>query len=161
MLEITPAEGLTVAPVNIIGFGVPRFVWLIMLKNSARNCSPIRSEIWVFLNTEKSSSAIPGPLNTALPEFPKVPTVGNMYAFGLNHWFGDPMITGPVKAGFIEGLSGLLPSPFPERLDPSWGVKGNPLSKVTMPFNCQPPASLSAVPLNPFSQGFARPMGNS
>ena len=61
-----------------------------------------------------------------------------MKALGLNHWLGLPSTTGPVNAGFSEGRSGLRVSPSPERLEPICGVIGNPLSRVTMPLNCQP-----------------------
>ena len=51
-----------------------------------------------------------------------MPNAGRLNAFGLNHWPGFPSTTGPVNAGFNEGLSGLRVSPSPERFAPITGV---------------------------------------
>src|SRR5437667_12476567 len=105
----------------------------------------------MFLNTEKSKSARPGPLNTPRPKSPQVPAVGIAKALGLNHevltvksWL--PGTTGPVKDGFSEGRSGFLVLPSPERLEPSSGVNGKPVNIVAIPFTCQPPMSFSRTP---------------
>ncbi len=53
---ITPAvgDGPPVAAVYTTGFGVLKFVWLKMLKNSARNCRLSRSVKIILLVAEKS-----------------------------------------------------------------------------------------------------------
>jgi len=43
--RVKHALGLTVVPLNTTGVGVPKFARLKILKNSARNCKPIRSKI--------------------------------------------------------------------------------------------------------------------
>src|SRR5579884_3200284 len=55
---MTPAvwAGTVEADVNTTGFGVPRFAWFRILKNSARNCSRMRSVNAVVLSADKSSS---------------------------------------------------------------------------------------------------------
>ena len=73
-----PAEELIALPANTDGLGKPKFAWFSRLKTSARNCMLIFSDTAVFLNTEKSTSVIPGPVSTPLPTFPKVPTIGRM-----------------------------------------------------------------------------------
>lgn len=69
---ITPAvlDGAEPADVNTTGFGVEKFVWLRILKNSDRNCSFNFSESGNSLSAEKSSVANPGPVNTSRPTFP-------------------------------------------------------------------------------------------
>ena len=41
--------------------GNPKFGWLNRLKHSARNCTRLDSSILKYLNSERSTSAIPGP----------------------------------------------------------------------------------------------------
>jgi hypothetical protein len=83
----TPAVGEMpeVAEVYTTSFGVRRFVWLRMLKNSARNCNPKRSVICEFLVAEKSTSDSPGPFNESRETLPKVPVVGGRNAAGLKY----------------------------------------------------------------------------
>ncbi len=116
-----------------------------MLKNSARNCRLVFSVMVVFLKSEKSTSASPGPEYVPLPRFPNVPAVGRTKAAGFNHWFGFPVTTGPLKDGLIEGRSGFLVSPSPERFDPTSGVKGKPDRNVPMAFTCQPETNLAST----------------
>src|SRR5579863_5686385 len=137
---MSPAEGLIAgAEPGVIEYtvvlGGPKFERFKILKNSARNCRLVFSVMPVFLKTEKSTFASPGPVSVPLPKFPYVPGVGTRKAAGLNHWSGFPVTTGPVKAGFIEGRSGFLVSPSPDRLDPIRGVKGKPERNVPMPLN--------------------------
>src|SRR6516162_8367492 len=122
-----------------------------MLKASARNCTLHLSLMLTFLNREVSKVVRLGPVRDPRPTFPKVPLTGGAdpKAFGSNHRFGLPRITGPVKAGFQFGTSGLSVSPVPEVFAPTCGVKGKPLCAVTMPFHCQPPISFSRRPLEP------------
>ena len=68
---------------------------------------------------------------------------------------------GPVNDGFSDGRSGLRVSPSPERFEPITGVNGNPLSKVRIPFNCQPPTILAAAPVAFFTQYLPWPNGSS
>jgi hypothetical protein len=70
--EITPAvgDGVVDADENTTGFGVAKFAWFRILKNSARNCKLTLSDTRVFFNTDRSSSAKPGPVNVSLPTFP-------------------------------------------------------------------------------------------
>src|ERR1035437_129068 len=98
-----------------------------MLKTSARNCKLHLSLMLIFLNSEVSNVIRPGPVKDPRDTFPKVPAVGSRNAWGLNHWFGVPRITGPLKAGFRFGTSGLLVSPVPEIFEPTAGVKGKPV----------------------------------
>ena len=122
-----PAVGLMADPENRIGFGEPKFERLNMLKNSARNCKLVRSVKLVFLKTDKSTSARPGPVSVFLPKLPQVPGTGKRKAFGLSQWLTFPKREDPVKAGFTFGRSGILESPFPDRLDPICGSNGKPL----------------------------------
>src|SRR5579871_568599 len=98
-----------------------------MLKNSARNCRCMRSEIAVVFNTEASRVATPGPISVLRPTFPYVPAGGTTNAAGLKYWFGVPGINAPLKSGFQEGRTGLRLSPSPEGLNPRAGVKGKPV----------------------------------
>ena len=59
-----PADEKTTA------FGVPKLARFKILKNSARNCARSFSEIAVFLATEKSVVARPGPVSTLRPALP-------------------------------------------------------------------------------------------
>src|SRR5205814_6057559 len=115
------------------------------LENAARNCKLTRLDIAIFFSTERSTSARPGPVYTPRPRFPNVPKAGRENAFGLNHWLGFPVTTGPVKAGFRFGRSGFLVSPSPEIFAPICGVNGKPLNSVVISFNCQPLIILLAV----------------
>ena len=114
MLVIRPADGLIAVPEKTIGLGEEKLAWFRMLKASARNCSLYLSVIDVFLNNDMSQVASPGPLKESLPTFPQVPETGKIKACGLYHWFGVPVIIGPLKAGFNDGRSGLLLSPLPD-----------------------------------------------
>jgi hypothetical protein len=69
---ITPAvgEGVAVAEVKTTAFGVPKLARLKILKNSARNCALTFSVIAVFLATDKSVVARPGPTRTFRPVLP-------------------------------------------------------------------------------------------
>lgn len=87
---MSPAEGLTTGAEpgemeKMVVLGVAKFERFKMLKNSARNCRLIFSAMLVFLKTEKSTSANPGPVSVPLPTFPYVPGVGTVNAAGLNH----------------------------------------------------------------------------
>lgn len=53
MLVILPTEGLMLLPEKMIGFGRLKFARFVMLKNSARNSTFIRSVIGVVLKTER------------------------------------------------------------------------------------------------------------
>src|SRR5215469_6437419 len=59
-----------VADVYTTSFGVRKFVWFKMLKNSARNCSPSRSVKCELRVAEKSSSDSPGPVRASRETFP-------------------------------------------------------------------------------------------
>src|SRR5262249_54881986 len=139
---INPAEGLIAFPENTIGLGGPRFVWFNALKNSALNCNPTRSVKDVFLITERSTVSRPGPRNVPRPKLPQVLAVDIEKAAGSNHCDGFFKRTGPENNEFTSGRSGFLVFPSPDRFAPIWGVKGNPLNRVVMPFNCQPLISL-------------------
>src|SRR5207253_10485818 len=144
---MTPAEGLTLAPAKTPMVGCPKLARLRILKASARNCKFHLSLMRTFLNSEVSNSIRFGPKNWLRPAFPNVPAAGSRKALGLNHRLGVPRMTGPLKAGFRLGTSGLAVSPDPERFEPTVGVKGNPDCAVRMPFHCQPPMSLPTSPL--------------
>src|SRR5438128_11010231 len=96
----------------------------------------------IVLNSAMFNSVRFGPRNWLRPTFPNVPATGSRKALGLNHWLGVPRMTGPLKAGFRLGTSGMAVSPDPERFEPTVGVKGNPDCAVRMPFHCHPPTSL-------------------
>ena len=61
MLVISPAEGLIAVPEKTIAFGVAKLERFCILKHSARNCKVAFSEIAVFLKSERSIVARPGP----------------------------------------------------------------------------------------------------
>src|SRR5437879_2371316 len=143
-----PADGLMAPDENTATLGTPKFTALVMLKNSARNSTRALSVTGVVLKSEKSKSAMPGPLITPRPELPQVPAVGRLKALGLNHWLTVWGSALPWKFGFKLGRSGFLASPFPDWLDPTSGVTGKPLSTVRMPFICQPLSNLSETPCN-------------
>ena len=120
-----------------------------------------RSERWVFFIKDISASVRPGPVKVPLPRFPYVPGAGRTKALGLNHALGVLSKRGPLKAGLTEGRSGFRVSPSPDQFEPIWGVKGKPLSKLAMPFNCQPFASFSPQPPVVASQRLPWPKGSS
>ena len=69
-MVINPAEALTAPLENTVALGGPKFAWFSTLKNSARNCRLALSETAVFLNSDTSRSARPGPVNVPRPRFP-------------------------------------------------------------------------------------------
>src|SRR6266571_4612189 len=138
---MTPAEGLTLAPAKTPMAGCPKLARLRILKASARNCKFHLSLMGIFLNIDMSNSIRLGPRNWLRPAFPNVPAVGSRKALGLNHWLGVPKITGPLKAGFRLGTSGLAISPFPERFEPTVGVKRKPVWAVTILYTIPLPAA--------------------
>src|SRR5690348_4248668 len=71
-----------------------------MLKHSARNCRLIRSVIGKCLDTEKSTSAVPGPINVFRPRFPNVPNGCGTNAHGSKYRFGVP--TGVPGATLVD-----------------------------------------------------------
>ena len=111
MLVIRPADALVALPEKTIGLGELKLAWFRILKTSARNCSLYLSVNDVFLNNDMSKLASPGPLKEPLPTFPQVPDTGKLKAAGLNHWFGLPVTTLPVKSVFTNGRTGLRVSP--------------------------------------------------
>src|SRR5712691_7626694 len=115
----------------------------------------------IVLNNDVSTVVRPGPMIDPRATLPKVPLVGNTKALGSNHRSGLPGISGPLKAGFQFGTSGLSVSPVPEVFAPTCGVKGKPLCAVTIPFHCQPPIALSKMPLDPPLQRCPFPNGSS
>jgi len=58
--------------------GFPKFGWLNILKNSARNCAVSRSLNLKTLVTEKSTFLNPESRNVLRPKLPKVPKAGGM-----------------------------------------------------------------------------------
>src|SRR5713226_6763289 len=141
--------------------GCPKLARLRILKASARNCKFNLSVMRILLNSDVSTSSRFGPRNWLRPAFPNVPATGSKKALGLNHRLGFPVTTGPLKAGFRLGTSGLAVSPDPERFEPTVGVKGNPDCVVRMPFHCHPPISLSRSPVAEPPQSLPLPNGNS
>src|SRR5665213_4626438 len=75
-----------------------KFVWLKVLKNSARNCIPKRSVNGKFLTADISQSQNPGPMNWPLPTLPGVPTAGSEKADLLSHWRHAAVV--PLQAPF-------------------------------------------------------------
>jgi len=51
------------AELVLIAVGIPKFVWLVTLKNSDRNCSENRSPMVKVLSAEKSHCSRPGARN--------------------------------------------------------------------------------------------------
>src|SRR5260370_1769986 len=94
---ILPAEALILPPEKMFGFGRPKLVLLVILKNSARNSTRVVSVMGVVLNTEKSNSVRPGPSNTPRPTLPQVPDVRRLNAFGSYHWSTVRCFTAPRK----------------------------------------------------------------
>src|SRR5215469_13209629 len=66
----TPDGFAAVGGVKVMRFGVLKLARFSRLKSSARNCTLKRSLIRVFLNTEKSQVASPGPMKELRPRFP-------------------------------------------------------------------------------------------
>src|SRR5205823_1662693 len=133
-----PADGLIVLPEKAIGLGVPRFVWLKALNTSALNCRLTFSERGLFLASDKSTFARPGPRNTPLPKFPQVAGAGMTKAFASNHCVCFRGSTRPEKDELSEGRSGFRRFPSADRFDPICGVNGKPLNSAVIPLNCQP-----------------------
>src|SRR5262245_18637318 len=65
---ITPKD---VLPTCATRPGWPKFAWLKISKNSARNCTRRLSEIRVFFRTEKSVLLKPGPVIVFRPKLPR------------------------------------------------------------------------------------------
>src|SRR5262245_37983661 len=114
---MTPAEALGLLPEKRIGFGVSKFTWLKMLKNSARNCKATSSVTATLLNSEVSAFHDLGPRYMPRDTLPKVPVGGSKKALGskyrpvfLNP--SAPRITFPLKSGFRLGKSGMRVSPL-------------------------------------------------
>src|ERR1700722_16933397 len=123
-----------------------RLIRLKRLYISARSCTQNRSLTVKFLNTEKSTSANPGPLNTLRPTsplgsvVPGQPTApGTQKVAGLIHC-SPPMAR--LKARFTPAKG--LPIRFnpgrcvPEGSLPVSMLKGWPVEAVIKVLNCQP-----------------------
>src|SRR5688572_27740732 len=84
----------------ILAFGLLNCGVLVRLKNSARNC---RYRLWspphaAFLNNEKSSCLVSGPMRIFFPAFPNVNWAGVEKQLTLNH------CCGPRSAGVCFAL---------------------------------------------------------
>src|SRR2546427_13175040 len=137
--------------------GCPKLARLRILKASARNCKFHLSLMRIVLNSEVSNSVRFGPRNWLRPAFPNVPATGSRKALGLNHWLRVPRMTGPLKAGFRLGTSGLAVSPDPERFEPTFVVKGKPDCVVRKPLHCEPPINRITSPQEPLSNRCTQP----
>src|SRR5262249_15222247 len=128
-----PTAGLYVRTEKTAGLGEAKFVWLVTLKASARNCKVRFSSMVNFLNSDVSRINRPGPVKNPRGELPKVPDRGSTNALGSKYRPvflkpSTPRITGPLKSEFRLGTSGVpFESPVPEILDPAMGVNGKPL----------------------------------
>jgi len=159
---MAPAEGLNAVPEKTLTLpGKLKFARLNTLKASARNSNPTLFPRDVVLNTDTSTSPKFGPTSALFPTFPNVPTASRLKALGLNHWFGVPSMTGPVKAAFQFGRSGFPVFPSQDRLLPVRGPNGKPLSTVTIELTCHPVSTLSQTPVTPPKKALFFPNGNS
>src|SRR5439155_6754232 len=126
---MTPAEELRLVPEKRIGFGVSKFAWFKMLKNSARNCKLTDSFRTTRLNNRVSALNALGPRSAPSDRLPKVPVGGSEEALGSKYRPvflspSAPRTTFPLKLGFQLGRSGTRLSPFPDWLRPIHGVTG-------------------------------------
>src|SRR5262249_48196336 len=84
----------------MFAFGVLKFAWLKMLKNSARNWSFACSVIAKFLKTPISHVNDPGPIRLPLRIEPKVPAAGNAKLVGSSQsTHGARLLQAPVPRG--------------------------------------------------------------
>src|SRR5439155_5735988 len=109
---MTPAEALGPVPEKTMGFGVLKFAWFKMLKNSARNCKLTASFRATRLNNEVSRLYAPGPHSAPRDTLPKVPASGSKKALGSKYLPvflnpSAPRTTFPLKPGFQLGRSGM------------------------------------------------------
>src|SRR5262245_24040944 len=116
---MTAAEELSPAPEKTIGFGVSKFAWFKMLKNSALNCKLRASLTATRLNNEVSTFHALGPRNAPRDTLPNVPVGGSKKAFGSKYRPvflkpSIPRIGFPLKFGFQLGTSGMRVSPLPD-----------------------------------------------
>src|SRR4051812_7860734 len=70
-------------------------------------------------------------------------------------------MTGPVKDGFSEGLSGFLMLPSLDRFEPNCGVNGKPVNNVAIAFTCHPLMSFPASPVELLIHCLPFPKGSS
>src|SRR5208283_3641725 len=75
---------LELAPKTLKLFGNAKFVWLRMLKHSARNWTLSRSLICVAFDKDISRFTVLGPIKLLRPKSPRVPAAGTAKAQGLN-----------------------------------------------------------------------------
>src|SRR4029077_15595880 len=102
-LPATPCKSTPVESKMVTLSGVPgtaKFARFKTLKNPARNCTLKFSEIRLielFLNTEKSRFAVPGPIRMLRPALPR----------RLKHWGGVPKLGSHdgYKAGLAVGIA--------------------------------------------------------
>src|SRR5690242_11948661 len=107
------------------------------LNDSPRNSRLVRSVILNRRNIEKSISNKPGPLRTFRPTFPNVFGRGAENTDVSNHNCPGP--TAPNICGDPFTLGRLMfPGAF-RLAELMLKSRGNPLSHVQRPFNCQPP----------------------
>ena len=108
VLVITPADPDTPGGVNVIRLGVLKLARLRILKISARNCKFNRSRSCVFLITEKSHVASPGPASPSRLALPQNPLAagGCRNTLGLNHCAGVPRIGFPVQLSYNPSNDG-------------------------------------------------------
>src|ERR671935_715087 len=128
-----------------------KLVWLKTLKASPRSCRRAFSPRLMFLNREKSTRFVGGPLMTPRPALPTTFGKGGAVGFCwtqevLNHcsnvcgapWFGSHSRFGRLPAM----MAGTLPSPAASKL--VVGVYPRPLCRVMTPVTSQPPRTFPA-----------------
>src|SRR2546430_7066808 len=110
-----------------------KFVWLKILNASPRSWSCVFSPKRKFLNKEKSTRLVGGPLITARPAFPTTFAIGAALGLGWKHATvnhcskvcGAPLFGSHRTFGLLPATrAGMLPSPAASKF--VVGVKPNP-----------------------------------
>src|SRR4051794_20479960 len=130
----------------MLAFGLLNCGVLNALNASARNCrrrspfSPSRK----FLKSEKSICLVPGPYRIFRPELPNTYWLGATKAAASNHLVIERSLDGSTPEAMR--LGNCDPLAVLRLLVCMVGVKGSPVRKLAMLFNCHPPAIHSTGP---------------
>src|SRR5215218_7494529 len=102
----------------IFPFGLPKFAWLKILKNSDRNSMTLFSPILVRFIIVKSKMMSPGPWKTLRPREPNRPGVVLTKPAGQPEKQSDVPDPTRLKNGLVAAVADPPPVPLKARLGP-------------------------------------------
>ena len=142
---IFPKPGVPTVPP-----GPLKLTLLNMLKNSARNCTLMRSVMLVVLSRPTLVLNSRGPFRMFLPELPNVPTPLNVKSDVSKKRSTISACDSPLSLAWLKDVpvksARSMPAELNELSAPVTRLKGKPLCHVVTEVSSQPFASLPAAP---------------